>query len=93
MKEVSLEIRIFLLEKDTGVGHKITQLQDPSELNSPMGSQFRFEDKLKKKFQINYRIFVSFNPTGGFTINDTKSLSNNYYSKALYELKEVPYYH
>ena len=29
--------------------------------------------------------------TGWFTINDAKSISNNFYSKALYELKELQY--
>ena len=32
-------------------------------------------------------------PTGWFTMNDTKTFSNNFYSKALYELKRVLYFH
>ena len=31
--------------------------------------------------------------TGRFTMNDTKTLSNNFYSIALYELTGVPYFH
>ena len=41
----------------------------------------------------NFEIASSFPCTGCFIMSATKVFSNNYYSKAPFELKLVPYFH
>ena len=50
----------------------------------------KYHKGIDYRIELNRYIDLS---TGWFTMNDTKTFSNNFYSKALCELKWVPYFH
>ena len=68
------------------------------ELRSSRPSLIRIKDIffcvcMSWKFLFYYLRWPPLSCTGWFTMNDTKIFSNNFYSKALYKLNWVPFFH